>query len=155
MRSCHRDVVERGIVVWAIVSVASTHLFKRGDQGGRAVVVYPCRMHVHDQPAALESVALALSELLPTAVELAGEEQAWRKRLRNDFDLFAPQAPPGVDPGAGVLAASTLVDRRHLPGGTLVGTCLPVMIHPEHHTPFILPQQFWAPPLRDWWVGRT
>jgi len=148
----HRQLLAKGVVVWAHIVQANVLLFQAGRENCPASVVFSPNPALQVEPGDLGKVAHALYELKgtsPTEAELKEFADNITDEVTRTFGLRVPKC---VSPHMELYQASTFVTRKHLPNRILSLPFFPLLVAPRppyYNIP--LPSRFWPQPLVDHW----
>ena len=143
-----------GVVVWGYVVQANSLLFEPGDMDCPGEVLYSLADPVKVDPLYLEDVAGSLYSLKgtrPTHHELQPIAEYLTSELTRVYGL---QIPGILSPRVPCRVSTTFFVRKHLPGGQLSGSLLPLIVNPKD--PFValpLPGRYWPFSLARKWGG--
>lgn len=144
----------QGHVVWAHVVQANELMFEPGSQDCPGEVVFSFDTSLDGQTERLEELAGQLFDLKgthPSDPALRQIANRLANEMRRDYGAVVPKLLAG---GTQYRTSVIFFDRRHLPGEHLMNSRLPVIVHPRPpHVVTVLPQEFWDPEFRDWWVS--
>ncbi|MEQ8211668.1 MAG: hypothetical protein RH917_17835 [Lacipirellulaceae bacterium] len=148
----HQFLLEQGQVVWAVLVVASTDLFSKGQNDGRGVVVYSPHLHLHDELMRLIDLAEKMSEQRTGHTTDVHEKKLYRDVNNNNAWLVPQAVPTSLSDDNSVLTSSILCVRKHMPQKMLVGNCFPILAHPDTTSVAMLPGLFWPEDLLASWA---
>ncbi|MCC6698235.1 MAG: hypothetical protein IT365_21610 [Candidatus Hydrogenedentes bacterium] len=136
-------LIREGEIVWAAVVQANELLFDKGPEDHPAMVVYCPDRSVDSRPEWLGELASYLFDLKNTTPQDAGERQL-ADMITDELERgLGWTVPASITGGMVVRSTSVMVIRRHLPGGVLAETFLPLLIHPDTVATMIVPYKYW------------
>ncbi|TWU07523.1 hypothetical protein [Stieleria varia] len=159
--SRQRSIFRQGSVVWAHIIQAN------GELWGPAT---PTREDNGDAPGEMVFSLDTTGKITPAYLASVAEKiAATRGQPSNDAELkrigdyleaetvraFGWNAPKRFTPNVPCYISTTMFLRKHLPGGYLHETFLPVVV--SHKAPYFimpLPERFWSPELLAWWTSQ-
>ncbi len=147
-------VYREGGVVWGHLVQANTLLFERGEDDCPAEVLFSLEdpklvdpnalAHLAHDIFCLKGTTPANPELLPIAEHLTDE-------MTRVFGLPVPRA---ISSELRCHLSSSFFMRKHLPGGRLVSSLIPLVVDPNPpHFALPLPGRFWPEEFRRAWIG--
>ena len=142
-----------GVVVWGHVVQANALLFKAGDVSCPGELVYSINGNQRIEVEDLRHIAHSLYSLKgtePSDPELLSiSNNLTNERIR----VYGLEVPRSISPRFACKISTTYFVRKHLPGGRLRKTLLPIIVNPvEPHYAMSLPGKYWADEFLSWWM---
>jgi hypothetical protein len=146
-----RAVLAMGEVFWGVLVQAHPALMRPGPLDHPATLVYSRDAAVVRDPARLVAVAHRIRDLKHTQPESPG--------LRRFADLLVDDrrramrwdVPDSLTGGLSVYLTSVLVARSHLPGRTVAGGLVPVIVRYDTPAALVVPSSVWPRGFRVNW----
>ncbi|MBL8481921.1 MAG: hypothetical protein JNJ60_06995, partial [Rhodocyclaceae bacterium] len=151
-------LLRSGRVLWGYVVQAEAVLYKAGEQGATGEVVYdpsgrtpPAQLQEHAGKVAALRKELdprrAAAQNGPPLLSVAAGELDEAPRI---MGLAVPENISSL----GLVLSSVYFERRHLPGGKLAGSLVPLLASDRHPgCVMLLPSRWWPDALLDLWRG--
>jgi hypothetical protein len=150
-----RAVLAMGEVFWGVLVQAHPALARPGPMDHPANLVYSRDAAVVRDPGRLAAVAKRIRDLKHTTPEspglrrfaqLLGDDR--RRAMRWDV-------PESLTGGLSVYFTTVLIARSHLPGRTLIGDLVPVIVRYDTPAALVVPSAVWPRGFRIEWEAKT
>lgn len=142
-----------GIITWGHVVQANELLFEKGLEDHPGELVYSIKGDSHGDPDELARVAGELFELkgsMPDSPELAPIAAYLTDELTRAFGIDIPSV---VSPNLQCQVSSAMFVRKHLPGGVLNKSLMPILVLPDDpQIAMPLPSRYWPEDFVEWWL---
>jgi iron-sulfur cluster assembly protein len=147
-----RFLYKEGEVVWGAYVQANRAAFRPGPADHPGTLVYSRHPDVDDDPTLLMRFASRLHALKDRNSD-DPDEQRYGDMLRDEFErAMRWRAPPTLTDGLPVYSTSVMACRKHLPGGLLARTLVPILRHRDTVATLIVPHWFWPRSLAVEWA---
>lgn len=148
---------EHGNVVWGVIVMANTALFKPGGDNYPAATLYSPDPYFDGRREELQAMASQLFRLKDKPLEQVEKEDPelvpFSEVLTDQRTIkFHWRVPRSIAGDRQVYYSTLLIHREHIPSGYLVENTFPLIILPEQSpAAFIIPHRYWSRELLQEW----
>jgi len=142
-------LASEGIIVWGNIIQANEKLFIEGNKDYPAAIIYSLDPKMDGIPEVLQTASTSLFSVKGKRTD--PELQIFSDKLADEMvrDWKIP-IPTKLTEGIQCYYITTMVIRKHLPGGYLANSLFPFLVCPSKtDVGMILPEEYWAPEFKE------